>query len=70
MPAAVREQMNLKQGDQLIVDFNRTKQSATVRKAMTIDELSAYLTSKIPSGTEPLKHVDEYYQKHRGKHIR
>jgi bifunctional DNA-binding transcriptional regulator/antitoxin component of YhaV-PrlF toxin-antitoxin module len=70
LPTRLRAAMNLKQGDQLTVDFNHAKGVATVQKTMTTDELTTYLTAKIKPGTKPLHNIDEYYQQHRGEDIR
>lgn len=70
LPVALRKQMRIRQGDQLIVDFNASRQSLDMRKAMDGDVLSAYLTSKIQPAIKPLENIDEYYQKHRGEGIR
>jgi AbrB family looped-hinge helix DNA binding protein len=69
LPVEIRRQLDIKEGDELIVTFHPTARSITMRKPITIDELSTLGHSFIKKGTKPVMNVDEYYQLHRGEEI-
>lgn len=63
LPAAVRDELGLRQGDYLSVGTQNGQ--ITLTKAMTLDEITALAMSWIAPGTPPVKDVDAYYQAHR-----
>jgi AbrB family looped-hinge helix DNA binding protein len=67
LPVEIRRQLGLKEGDELIVTYHPTMRSMTIRKPMTIDELSAKVSKMITKKVKPVLNVDAYYQKHRGE---
>ena len=65
LPAHIRKAMNIKNGDILDLTYHVKSRSIELKKPMSIEEISAKLTSYIKPGTKPLHDVDDYYQKHR-----
>jgi AbrB family looped-hinge helix DNA binding protein len=69
LPVEVRRAFNIRAGDKLLLKLDQTTQVATLAKPVSIEELSAKLTSYVKPGTKPVMNVDEYYQKHRKPYI-
>ena len=62
LPADVRKAMALrKQGDKLILEFNPSKQQATLSKPISFDDIQARAQTYTKPGTVPLSNVDELY---------
>jgi AbrB family looped-hinge helix DNA binding protein len=70
LPIEFRRLLGLNTGDELVVTLNRESKSIVVNAPMTIDELSAKISSYIKPGTKPVLNVGEYYDAHRMETIR
>lgn len=66
LPAEVRRKLGVaRTGGVLLISFDEAHGQVTLRKPVTIAELSERATRRIQPGTPPLTNVDEYYQTHR-----
>lgn len=65
IPAKARKELNLKDGDTLLVNVNPETRSLNMRKPTDLDELTKKAQSYIKPGTRPVIDVDAYYQKYR-----
>lgn len=65
IPVEIRRQMHLKEGDQLIADYNPQTRMLSFTKPMRPEDLAGQFGKYIKPGTKPVLNVDEYYQKHR-----
>ena len=65
MPAEVRRALGLQAGDRLDITVHPKTRSVSIKKPLSVEELSAKYSQYIKPGTQPILNVDEYYQKHR-----
>ncbi len=70
IPAEVRKQLGLHNSDKLSVSVNPETREISLRKPMTIDEITEYAMRRIDPNAKPVTNVDAYYQKYRGETIR
>ncbi len=70
IPASMRRSLGLKKGDQIDVRLNAETRSVSLRKPMSLEEVTEYAMRHIDPKAKPVTNVDEYYQKYRGETIR
>lgn len=69
LPIGARRALNIKRGDKLTVVYNPIARFLTIRKPITIQELSTKISGYAKRTIEPITNVDEYYQRHRLKKL-
>lgn len=68
IPAPIRRKLGLpRTGGVLQMSYDEDKDELIISKALSVDELSAKLSSYIKPGTVPLTDVDAFYQANRSK---
>ena len=65
LPAEIRRQMHLKEGDRLVASYDAQTQTLSFTKPLTLEQLAGKYGKLIKPGTKPLTDVDTYFQKHR-----
>lgn len=69
LPVAARKALGLKASDKLTVEYDAARQTVTLKRPMTLDEITAQARTHLKPGIEPVLDVDKYYQEHRGENI-
>ena len=65
LPAEFRRVLGLNDGDKLLVSYNQTARTLTLRKPLTIEELSNKVSKFGKKPDKPVLNVDQYYQEKR-----
>lgn len=65
LPASIRRALNLHSSDKLEVSVNPHTHEISLRKPMTLDEITMYAQKHIDPRSKPVLNADEYYQKYR-----
>lgn len=66
LPSAIRRKLGVpKQGGVLQITFDERRGELTIKRPLSVSELSSRVSKHIKPGTVPLREVDEYYQRNR-----
>lgn len=65
LPAQARRALGLGVSDKLEINVDIEQQTITLKRPMTLEEITARARTYLKPGQKPLENVDEYYQKHR-----
>lgn len=60
----------MKEGDKVDITLNPETLSISLKKQMTLEEVTEYAMKHINPKAKPVTNANEYYQKYRGETIR
>jgi len=65
LPARFREKLGAEKGTRLRLRLDDDAASATISRAVTVDDVADRISAYLKPGIPPLKNASKYYQKHR-----